>query len=75
MSKRDGKAYYKAFVMRGGIVTAVLETRKPSPRLLRRGQKIDEDGVYQTWTTSAKSFQSHTDAQRIPMHITIAGAM
>src|SRR5690348_3137068 len=75
MSKRDGKTYFTVFALRDGTVTSVLESKKPSKRSLCRGQKIDEDGVFCEYITDARTYEGHTDAQRIQKHITIAAAI
>ncbi len=75
MAKRDKKTYFTVFALRDGTITTVLESRKPRQDQLRRGQRIDEDGVYQEHTTDARTYENHTDAQRIQKHITIAGAI
>jgi hypothetical protein len=36
---------------------------------------IDADGVYVEYPADARTYENHTDAQRIQKHITISGAI
>lgn len=72
---RRKPAYYLTYGLKDGTITAVLQTRKPLKKSLRRGEKIDEDGVYRTYVHECSDYQDLEDRHYVTRHVALAGRL
>lgn len=72
---RRRPTYFIEYCLRDGTVVGALQTRKPTPRQLQYGGRLEADGIWERYVVADYDYIEASDSQKVVRQAAITGML